>query len=79
MGLESDNTGHQEKERLLATETTEGSLKEVVALGIGLGGWLAFGHWNLVEASTLGQRKISRRKPYTLRTSLQGERLKDIQ
>lgn len=40
----TDNKGHQEKERLLARETKEGSLKELVALGIGLGGWLAFGH-----------------------------------
>lgn len=40
----TDNKGHQEKERLLARETKEGSLKDVVALGIGLGGWRAFGH-----------------------------------
>lgn len=40
----TDNKGHQEKERLLVRETKEGSLKEAVALGIGLGGWLAFRH-----------------------------------
>lgn len=33
----TDNKGCQEKERLGATETKEVSLKEVVALGIGLG------------------------------------------
>ena len=52
---------------------------QVGALGLGLGGRLAFGPWSLVEASTPGRRKISRRKPCTLNTSLQGERFKDIQ
>ena len=75
----TDNTQNQEEDRLLATETAEGSLKAVGALGLGLGGRLAFGPWSLVEASTPGRRKISRRKPCTLNTSLQGERFKDIQ
>lgn len=63
----TDNTENQE-DRLPATETAEGSLKVVGAVGTGLGGRLAFGHWSLVEASTPGQRKISRRKAYTLNT-----------
>ena len=50
----TDNTGRPEEESLLA----RGNLEEVA----GLGGWLAFGHWNLAEASTLGQREVSRRK-----------------
>lgn len=73
----TDNTENQEEDRLLATETAEGSLKAVG--GLGLGGRLAFGHWSLVEASTPGRRKISGRKPYTLNTSLQGEQFKAIQ
>lgn len=74
----TDNTENQERDRLLATEVTERSLKAVGALGIGLGGRLAFGYWTRVEASTPGQRRTSRRKPHSLNTSQRGERFRDI-
>lgn len=60
-------------------EAEEGAWKEAVAPGTGVGGWLAFGLWDLVEGPAPWAGRDQQKETLPAQTSLQRAVFRDTQ